>query len=120
MLSLRDLKKLDRDDLLDLVGLQRASTTDWVAPALTALGVGLLVGVGVGLLLAPKPGAELRNDLRDKLRSRARPRPAPCPEQRTRWGHRLAPSLPAVIPARAPSTGPAGVRRDIRLVRCGG
>jgi hypothetical protein len=68
MMSLRDLKKLDRDDLLDLVGLQRASSTDWVAPALTALGVGLLVGVGVGLLLAPKPGAELRNDLRDKLR----------------------------------------------------
>jgi hypothetical protein len=69
MLSLKDLKKLDRDDLLDLVGLQRSSSNDWVAPALTALGVGLLVGVGVGLLLAPKPGAELRNDLRDKLRS---------------------------------------------------
>jgi len=68
MMSLRDLKKMDRDDLLDLVGLQRASSTDWVAPALTALGVGLLVGVGVGLLLAPKPGAGLRNDLRDKLR----------------------------------------------------
>jgi gas vesicle protein len=51
------------------VGLQRASSNDWVAPALTALGVGLLVGVGVGLLLAPKPGAELRSDLRDKLRS---------------------------------------------------
>jgi hypothetical protein len=42
MLSLKDLKKLDRDDLLDLVGLQRASSNDWVAPALTALGVGLL------------------------------------------------------------------------------
>ena len=94
MLEPQDLKKLDRDDLLDLVGLQRASSTDWVAPALTALGVGLLVGVGVGLLLAPKPGAELRNDLRDKLRSaqdaprpaqggdgeHARPRPAPCPD----------------------------------------
>jgi hypothetical protein len=69
MLSLKDLKKLDRDDLLDLVGLQRSASNDWVAPALTALGVGLLVGVGVGLLLAPKPGAELRNDLRDKLRA---------------------------------------------------
>ena len=64
MLSLKDLKKLDRDDLLDLVGLQRASSHDWVAPALA-----LLVGVGVGLLLAPKPGAELRNDLRERLRS---------------------------------------------------
>lgn len=69
MVSLKDLKRLDRDDLLELVGLQRASSNDWVAPALTALGVGLLVGVGVGLLLAPKPGVELRNDLRDKLRS---------------------------------------------------
>jgi len=68
MLSLKDLKKLDRDDLLDIVGLHRGSSNDWVAPALTALGVGLLVGVGVGLLLAPKPGAELRHDLRDKLR----------------------------------------------------
>jgi len=69
MLTLKDLKKLDRDDLLELVGLQRANSNEWVAPALTALGVGLLVGVGVGLLLAPKPGADLRHDLREKLRS---------------------------------------------------
>ena len=69
MLSLKDRKKLDRAALLDLVGLQRASAHDWAAPALTALGVGLLVGGGVGLMLAPKPGSELRNDLRDKLRS---------------------------------------------------
>jgi hypothetical protein len=69
MLSLKDLKRLDRDDLLELVGLQRASSNDWIAPALTALGVGLLVGAGLGLLLAPKPGAELRNDLRERLRS---------------------------------------------------
>jgi hypothetical protein len=69
MLSLKDLKKLDRDDLLDLVGLQRSSSNDWIAPALTALGVGLLVGAGLGLLLAPKAGSELRNDLKDRLRT---------------------------------------------------
>ena len=64
MISMRDLKKLDRDDLLDMIGLQRSSAADWVVP-LTALGVGLLVGAGLGLLLAPKTGAELRDDLRD-------------------------------------------------------
>lgn len=69
MMSMRDLKRLDRDDLLEMVGLQRSSSNDWVAPALTALGVGLLAGVGLGLLLAPKAGAELRDDLREKLRS---------------------------------------------------
>jgi hypothetical protein len=69
MINLRDLKRLDRDDLLDMIGLQRSSSTDWVAPALTALGVGLLVGAGLGLLLAPKTGAELRGDLRERLRS---------------------------------------------------
>lgn len=69
MLRLKDLKKLDRDDLLDLVGLQRSGSNDWIAPALTALGVGLLVGAGLGLLLAPKPGSELRNDLKDRLRN---------------------------------------------------
>jgi hypothetical protein len=69
MISMRDLKKLDRDDLLDWVGLQRSGSNDWMMPALTALGVGLLVGAGLGLLLAPKAGAELRDDLRDRLRS---------------------------------------------------
>jgi gas vesicle protein len=30
--------------------------------------VGLLVGAGLGMLLAPKAGRELRDDLRDRLR----------------------------------------------------
>lgn len=64
----RDLRELDRDDLLGYLGLQtRRSSGDWVAPTLAAFGAGVLVGVGVGLLMAPKPGNELRNDLRSKL-----------------------------------------------------
>ena len=69
MKDLRDLRKLDRDDLLELVGLQRKSSADWVLPTIGALGVGILVGAGLGLLLAPKEGRQLREDLRSKLKS---------------------------------------------------
>jgi hypothetical protein len=67
MLSLKDLRNLDRDDLLETLGLQRRGNVDWVVPAVTALGVGLLVGAALGLLLAPKSGNELREELREKL-----------------------------------------------------
>lgn len=69
MLSLKDLRNLDRDDLLETLGLQRRGNVDWVVPAVTALGVGLLVGAGLGLLFAPKSGNELREDLRERLQS---------------------------------------------------
>lgn len=67
MKDIRKLKDLDRDDVLELIGLQQKSNTDWIAPALSAFAVGLLVGAGVGLLMAQKPGNELRNDLRQRL-----------------------------------------------------
>ncbi len=64
----RQLSDLDKDDVLGLVGLQtRQTTVDWLVPALSAFGVGVLVGVGVGLMIAQKPGAELRSDLRSRL-----------------------------------------------------
>jgi hypothetical protein len=69
MLSLKELRNLDRDDLLETLGLQRRGNVDWVVPTVTALGVGLLVGAGLGLLLAPKSGHELREDLRERLQS---------------------------------------------------
>ncbi|MGO9830995.1 MAG: hypothetical protein ACLPJH_12730 [Myxococcaceae bacterium] len=69
MLSLKDLRNFDRDELLDAIGLQRRGSADWVVPAVTALGVGLLVGAGLGLMLAQKPGSALREDLRERLQS---------------------------------------------------
>jgi len=69
MLSLKDLRNLDRDDILDTLGLQRRGNADWVVPAVTALGVGLLVGAGLGLLLAPKAGSALREELKERLES---------------------------------------------------
>ncbi len=66
--DLKDLKKMDKDDLLNLIGLEtRKDTTDYLLPALGAFTVGVLLGVGVGLMLAPKPGNELRSDLRNRL-----------------------------------------------------
>ena len=71
MLSLKDLRNFDKEDLLEALGMQRRGSGDWVVPAVTALGVGLLVGAGLGLLLAPKPGSALRDDLRERLRGTA-------------------------------------------------
>ena len=69
MMKLKELRNLDKDDILEMVGLQsKTSTGAWLAGALGTFGVGLLVGAGLGLLLAPKPGRELRDDLRDKFR----------------------------------------------------
>jgi hypothetical protein len=62
------LPDVDKDDLLELVGLEsRRTTTDKLVPALALFGTGVLVGVGLGLLLAPKPGRELRTDLKQRL-----------------------------------------------------
>ncbi len=64
----RRLPDVDRDDLLDLIGLEaRRSAGDRLVPALAIFGAGVLVGVGLGLMLAPKAGRELRDDLRERL-----------------------------------------------------
>ena len=68
MFSAKELKKMDKDDVLELLGLEsRKGPADWLLPALGAFSVGLLVGAGLGLLMAPKRGAELRDDLRNRL-----------------------------------------------------
>ena len=68
-INLKDLRHLDKDDLLGMVGLEsKHSTAADVGMALGTFGVGLLVGAGIALLLAPKPGHELREDIREKLR----------------------------------------------------
>lgn len=68
-MNLKELKKLDADDLLEYVGLQRRRENDWVVPAISALGVGLLVGAGLGLLFAPKEGSQLRRGLKERFTS---------------------------------------------------
>lgn len=67
-MTLDKIKGLERDDLLNLLGLEtRRTAVDYLAPGLALLGIGLLVGAGVGLLLAPRKGSELREDLQRRL-----------------------------------------------------
>lgn len=62
--------------ILDGLGLEKKrTTTDILLPSVALFSAGLLVGAGLGLLFAPKPGRELRHDVSNKfhdLRNRAR------------------------------------------------
>lgn len=64
----RNLPDVDADDLLERIGLERRrSTTETLLPALGLFGAGVLLGVGLGMMLAPKSGAALRDDVRQRL-----------------------------------------------------
>lgn len=64
----KNLPEVDKDDILEMVGLEsRRSSAERMMPSLALFGAGILLGVGLGLMLAPKPGRELRDDLRDRL-----------------------------------------------------
>jgi hypothetical protein len=68
-MKMKDLRNLDRDEILGMLGLE-TKTSDGArfAGTIGTFGIGLLVGAGIALLLAPKPGRQLREDLRDRLR----------------------------------------------------
>jgi hypothetical protein len=67
-MKLQDIRNLDKDDFLGLLGLEsKHSFTNRLFGTLGTFGIGLLVGAGVALLLAPKAGGDLRHDLRAKL-----------------------------------------------------
>jgi len=55
------------------VGLEPVGFTDYIAPAVGLLAVGMLAGAGVALLFAPTSGKKLREDMEQRfgdLRSR--------------------------------------------------
>jgi gas vesicle protein len=68
-MKLSELRNMDKDDILEMMGLQtKSSTAAVVGGTIGIFAVGLLVGAGLGLLMAPKAGRELREDLRDRLK----------------------------------------------------
>jgi gas vesicle protein len=56
---------MNREDILNSLGLQSIpERSDSILPAMGIFGAGILVGAGLGMLFAPKPGRELREDIR--------------------------------------------------------
>jgi hypothetical protein len=73
-MKLQDIKNMDKDDVLAMLGLETSrSNSSRLLSTLGTFGIGLLVGAGVGLLLAPKAGSALRQDLRTKFRRDGKP-----------------------------------------------
>ncbi len=88
-MNLKSLRDLNTDDVLSSVGLQTKSSP--VPGMVGCLVWGMLVGAGIALLLAPKPGSELRDDLRARLRRVPREggRDRRAPRGRRQRGRRL-------------------------------
>jgi hypothetical protein len=65
-------KMLDRDVLLDRIGLERSTPTGDFFTGLGLFAIGVLVGAGLGLMFAPKRGDEMRSALNEAWRMRGR------------------------------------------------
>jgi hypothetical protein len=79
-MKINDLRDLSKDDVLSALGLaSKPSTSERLLGALSIFGVGMLVGAGAALLLAPKSGEALRADLGERFRN-LRPEETESPE----------------------------------------
>ena len=68
-MKLSDLSDLSKDDILSALGLaSKRTASEQILGTLGIFGVGLLVGAGAALLLAPKTGQGLREDLGERFR----------------------------------------------------
>lgn len=62
------LASYDKEDILAAFGLEpKRSATEAVLPAVGFFAVGVLAGIGLGMLFAPKPGYELREDINEQV-----------------------------------------------------
>lgn len=67
--TISDLRGLSKSDVLAAIGLAtKPSASQRILGSLSLFGVGLLVGAGVALLLAPKTGTDLREDLGQRIK----------------------------------------------------
>ena len=69
-MNLSDVQDLTKEDILARLGLAtRLSTSQRAFGVVAAFGVGILVGAGAALMMTPKSGAGLREDLGQRIRS---------------------------------------------------
>ena len=73
MRNFSDLKNLDKDDLLSILGLEtrRAPVEQWFG----FLALGLVGGAGLTLFFGKKSGSELLADLKERRNGRSGPQP---------------------------------------------
>jgi hypothetical protein len=69
--ALKYLKDIDRDDMLDAIGLQEKSPWSTALGTIGIFALGALVGAAFGLAFAPKPGEELRSQIGETVRRKA-------------------------------------------------
>ena len=66
----KEVRSYDKEDYLAAIGLEtKRSAVGVVAPAIGFFAVGILAGVGLGMLFAPKAGYELREDLTEQMKT---------------------------------------------------
>jgi hypothetical protein len=64
------MDRMDRDALLERLGLEERSPSTDVFGSLGLFAVGILVGAGLGILFAPRRGEEMRSMVGDAIKHR--------------------------------------------------
>jgi hypothetical protein len=59
-MNIKDFKNLDKDDILEMLGIESGTTTSGVLWSIGLVVVGMVAGAATALLLAPKTGREFR------------------------------------------------------------
>jgi hypothetical protein len=68
-------KTIDRDLLLDRLGLERQTPASDLAATLGVFSLGVLLGAALGLAFAPRRGEEIRTAVSEAWRNRGRREP---------------------------------------------
>jgi hypothetical protein len=72
-MNMNDIRKFSKEDVLGILGLEpRRSAASTLFGSLGLLGLGLIVGAGAALLMAPRSGEQLRRELGERLDGTAR------------------------------------------------